>query len=166
MLGDILKIDVINNKYIIYLNKFNINNIKLGKKDELEMSFKKLFKILKQNYNIDISGYYSINVFIDKYYGAIIEIIKEEFEYLDYFDSYDTVAMRIKKYELDFLYQVDDYFLVKDFLNKLSVHTYNDNIYLKIIKKLSIKEFNQLLEMSEIIYNNQNKVKTISKDSF
>lgn len=166
MLGDILKIDVINNKYIIYLNNFTINTINFNKQDDLEMSFKNLFKLLKENYNMDINGYYSINVFIDRYYGAIIEIIKEEFEYLDYFDSYDTVAMRIKKQELDFLYHVDDYFFAKNFLNKLSIHTYNNNIYLKIIKKLSAKEFNQLLEMSEIMYHNLYKTKNIFPKSF
>ena len=71
---------------------------------KIEDSFKDIFKNLKYNYGIEINGYYDIDVYIDKSYGIVIEMKKEEFD-LDY---YDQVDMTITFHNEKFLYEVDD----------------------------------------------------------
>ena len=147
-----MKVEVISNGYIVYLNQFNLIDIDFKNMDILEDSFKKLLKKLNNYYHIDINGYYNINVYIDSYYGAILQIEKESLDYYDYFES-DTIAMRIKKIDADFLYEVEDFLFAKDFLNKFKLITKNNHIYLKIIDDLSYKEYLLLTEMSKIVYD-------------
>lgn len=147
-----MKVELISNGYIIYLNQFNLINIDFKNMDILEDNFKNLLKKLNTYYHIDINGYYSINVYIDKYYGAILQIEKEDIGYYDYFDN-DTIAMRIKKIETSFLYEVDDILFVNDFFNKFKLITKNNHIYLEIVDDLSYKEYLLLTEMSRIIYD-------------
>ena len=147
-----MKVEVISNGYIIYLNQFNLIDIDFKNMDILEDSFKKLLKKLNNYYHIDINGYYNINVYVDSYYGAILQIEKESLDYYDYFES-DTIAMRIKKIDADFLYEVEDFLFAKDFLNKFKLITKNNHIYLKIIDDLSYKEYLLLTEMSKIVYD-------------
>lgn len=147
-----MKVEVISNGYIIYLNQFNLIDIDFKNMDILEDSFKKLLKKLNNYYHIDINGYYNINVYIDSYYGAILQIEKESLDYYDYFES-DTIAMRIKKIDADFLYEVEDFLFAKDFLNKFKLITKNNHIYLKIIDDLSYNEYLLLTEMSKIVYD-------------
>lgn len=147
-----MKVEVISNGYIIYLNQFNLIDIDFKNMDILEDSFKKLLKKLNNYYHIDINGYYNINVYLDKYYGAILQIEKESLDYYDYFES-DTIAMRIKKIDVDFLYEVEDFLFAKDFFDKFKLITKNNHIYLKIIDDLSYKEYLLLTEMSKIVYD-------------
>lgn len=147
-----MKVEVISNGYIIYLNQFNLIDIDFKNMDILEDSFKKLLKKLNNYYHIDINGYYNINVYLDKYYGAILQIEKESLDYYDYFES-DTIAMRIKKIDVDFLYEVEDFLFAKDFFDKFKLITKNNHIYLKIIDGLSYKEYLLLTEMSKIVYD-------------
>ena len=147
-----MKVEVISNGYIIYLNQFNLIDIDFKNMDILEDSFKKLLKKLNNYYHIDINGYYNINVYVDSYYGAILQIEKESLDYYDYFES-DTIAMRIKKIDADFLYEVEDFLFAKDFWNKFKLITKNNHIYLKIIDDLSYKEYLLLTEMSKIVYD-------------
>lgn len=147
-----MKVEVISNGYIIYLNQFNLIDIDFKNMDILEDSFKKLLKKLNNYYHIDINGYYNISVYVDSYYGAILQIEKESLDYYDYFES-DTIAMRIKKIDADFLYEVEDFLFAKDFLNKFKLITKNNHIYLKIIDDLSYKEYLLLTEMSKIVYD-------------
>lgn len=147
-----MKVELISNGYIIYLNQFNLINIDFNAMDILEDNFKKLIKKLNTYYHIDINGYYNINVYLDKYYGAILQMEKEDIGYYDYFDN-DTIAMRIKKIETSFLYEVDDTLFAKNFFNKFKLITKNNHIYLKIIDDLSYKEYLLLTEMSKIIYD-------------
>lgn len=147
-----MKVEVISNGYIIYLNQFNLIDIDFKNMDILEDSFKKLLKKLNNYYHIDINGYYNINVYLDKYYGAILQIEKESLDYYDYFES-DTIAMRIKKIDVDFLYEVEDFLFAKDFFDKFKLITKNNHIYLKIIDDLSYKEYLLLTEVSKIVYD-------------
>lgn len=161
MLGDILKIDVIDNNYVIYLNKLNLINFNFDNQAKLEEEFKKLFKILRNNYDLKINGYYNIKIYQDKYYGMILEINKENIDYYDYFDYEDTIAMRIKKYDIEIFYKVEDFFFINQFLDHFKLYIGNNNIYLKIIKEIDECNFFKLLEMSKINYNNKLKLKEI-----
>jgi len=141
---------------IVYLSKCYIENINFTDKDSLEIYFKDLFKTLQKKYDINISGYYDIDVYIDNYYGVIIEMMKEDLEYYNYFD--DKLEMQIVIHDnISFLYLYKDYFDIEK-INDSQIYKYKDNYYLKIDKDISNIEFARILEFSDIIYRNTDKI--------
>ena len=131
----------------IYIKRELIDNIDFNNKIDLEKYLKKLFKILKNKYNIVIEGFYDITVYIDKYYGVVIHLEKDDVEYYDYFKN--QVDMRIITIDTDFLYLVDD--IPQNLLNKVDVIIIDKNIYLKIKENLSKVEMMKLLEISKVV---------------
>ena len=132
----------------IYIKKELIGDINLKNKIDLENYLKAIFKTLKDKYNIIIVGFYDITVYIDKYYGVILHLEKEDLDYYDYFKN--QVDMKLMLIDTEFLYKIDD--IPSILSNKVKVFTKNNNIYLKINKKLSDYEMMVLLENSEIVY--------------
>ena len=122
-----MKFVIDNNKFIVFLNK----KFDLDDKLKLEKYFKDLFYNLKNKYNMEVNGYYNINVYADKYYGTIIEMENEDLEYYTYFNQID---MEINVFKNNFYYEIDYNFLNKDILNKCLCYKYND-----IIKDISKK---------------------------
>ena len=59
----------------------------------LEKELKTLFKCLNINYGIKIYGYYNVYIYVDKYYGVVIDICKEDIDYISYDET--SVDMRI-----------------------------------------------------------------------
>lgn len=147
--------DKVNIKFIddlrldIYIKKELIDNIDFNSKDDLEKYLKRLFKTLKNKYDIVIEGFYDITVYIDKYYGVIFHLEKDDVEYYDYFKN--QVDMRIITIDTEFLYLVDD--IPYDLVNKVNILIKNDNIYLKIQEELSKIDMMNLLEISKVVYN-------------
>ena len=133
----------------IYIIKEVINKVDLKNKEELEKYLKKLFKTLKYNYNIEISGFYDITVYIDKFYGIIFHLEKEDLDYYDYFKN--QVDMRIVIIDTEFMYQVND--IPKNIINKFKIIIKDNNIYLKIKNELDKLNMMLLLENSELVYN-------------
>ena len=131
----------------IYIKRELIDNIDFNNKTDLEKYLKKLFKILKNKYDIVIEGFYDITVYIDKYYGVVIHLEKDDVEYYDYFKN--QVDMRIITIDTDFLYLVDD--IPQNLLNKVDVIIIDKNIYLKIKENLSKVEMMKLLEISKVV---------------
>ena len=131
----------------IYIKRELIDNIDFNNKIDLEKYLKKLFKILKNKYDIVIEGFYDITVYIDKYYGVIFHLEKDNVEYYDYFKN--QVDMRIITIDTDFLYLVDD--IPQNLLNKVDVIIIDKNIYLKIKENLSKVEMMKLLEISKVV---------------
>ena len=133
----------------IYIKKELNYNIDFKNKDNLEEYLKKLFKTLKEKYNVIIEGFYDITVYIDKYYGAIFHLEKEDLDYYNYFKN--QVDMKLIIIDKDFMYQVED--IPKNLLSKVKIYEKNNNIYLKIEKELTKIEMMKLLENSTLIYN-------------
>ena len=133
----------------IYVKKEFIKNVDLKKEEDLEKYLKKLFKTLKNKYNIIIEGFYDITVYIDKYYGVVLHLEKEDIDYYDYFKN--QVDMRISTINTCFLYLVED--IPSSLINKVEICKIDDNIYLKIKKELTNIEMMKLLESSTISYN-------------
>ena len=144
-----MKIDYFSDTYIIYLNKYNTINIDFSNTKVLESDLKDLLLRLKRYYHIDIKGYYNITVYIDDFYGAILKI-EEDNDYYDYFD--DSIAIRMKKINTNFLYEIDDLSYIKDYVDKFDISNCNNKVYLRIMDKLSDKEYLELLEISNIIF--------------
>ena len=130
----------------IYVKKEKLKIINIKNKSELEKYIKEIIEVLKNIYNIRIEGFYDVNVYIDKYYGIILNFNKEKLEYYDYFNGIE-INVIIK--EVSFLYKVSD--IPFNLLNKLEIKQINNNIYLKIIKELNQKEFMNLIEHTEKI---------------
>lgn len=133
----------------IYIKKELIDDVDFNNKEILEKYLKKLFKTLKNKYNIEIQGFYDITVYCDKYYGVIFHLEKDDIEYYDYYKN--QVDMRIMTINTEFLYLVDD--IPYNLLNKVNVLIKNNNIYLKIKEKLSKIDMMNLLEISKVVYN-------------
>ena len=133
----------------IYIKKELIDNIDFSNKSDLEKYLKKLFKILKNKYNITIEGFYDITVYIDKYYGVVIHMEKDDVDYYDYFKN--QVDMRIINIDTNFLYLVDD--IPEYLLNKIDVIIIDNEIYLKIKEVLSKVEMMKLLEISKVVFD-------------
>ena len=101
----------------IYIKKELIDNIDFNNKEDLQKYLKKLFKILKNKYGVVIEGFYDITVYVDKFYGVVIHMEKDDIEYYDYYRN--QVDMRIITIETSFLYLVED--IPKYLLNKVDI---------------------------------------------
>lgn len=119
--------------------------------DMLEEKFRDIFLHLKGLYDIDIEGYYKIDIYKDKYYGVIVEIEKEEFEYFDCFDN--QVDMRISIHDDNFLlYEFDDFFSVPESLSKkMQLYIYHDKVYGKLKDFISEIDGSKLQEYSSSV---------------
>ena len=143
------------NEFILFFNALNSINID----DINEDNFKDIFLKLKKNYNINIYGFYNIEVFINKYYVSIIKITKDND--LDLF--YKQVDMHIIIYKNSvFLYKVNDYFFINN-LDNFNIYYYNDFFYLEIIKNITNKEMLYLIENSLVIFEDVDKIKSNCK---
>lgn len=144
---------------IIYLNNNHIKSIDFNKKEDLENYFKTLFVKLREHYDIDINGFYNINAYKDKNYGLVLELEKEDIDYMDYFNGQVDMNIIFENNSV-FLYEIDDYFNIdKKILNKINIYKYNEKIYLQIIDDISEINMGKILEFSKIIYNDKRIIK-------
>lgn len=136
---------------IIFLNKMYLKEIHFHEYDELEKEFKNLLKVLKRYYHINISGYYDVDVYLDSFYGAVLELNHEEMEYFGYFD--DEIEIQLKIRHIDFLYKIEDpFFLDSSLKSKVSIYKYKQKLYLKINKKIDDFLLGKIIENSKIQY--------------
>ena len=146
-----MKLIVDNNKFIVFLNKDE--NIDFDNKTKMEKYFKDLFSKIKNKYNVDISGYYNIDIYIDKYYGSIIEIEDEQLDYYTYFKQID-MEINVLKNSL-FLYEIGYEFLDKKILDKVICYKINDKIYLQIISDIDDLLLAKIIEYGHILYGKE-----------
>lgn len=138
----------------IFLNKFYLKDSNFDIKKDLESYFKSLFSKLKKYYNINISGYYNIDVYIDDNYGLVMNLKKEEIEYYDYFDN--QIDMRIALKNNKFLYNIIDTFLNNDLLGSNNiVYLYNGKYYIDIMDNINAEVMMKLVEFSNIIFDEE-----------
>lgn len=165
-----MKIEFIDNlNFTIYLNKLYTNRIDLKKKDDLEDYFKNLFLKMKDLYDMPLSGYYIITIYLDKQYGGIIDITKEDLEYIDYFGG--QIDMRIAILDNIFLYQVKDIDSLKQQIPYGIIYQYKNNFYLELKKQIPDALYLDLLEWSNIVYKENTEIirkkgKKIKKEEY
>lgn len=129
----------------IYLNKdyLKYKNYNISK---IEENFKQIFETLKYCYNIEINGFYDIDVYIDKNYGIIIEMKKEDID----FDFYDQVDMKISFHNQKFLYQIEDIKRNKKiykYKNKFYTNKYDIEHSIPIYKTIDIFKYAKVIEI-------------------
>ena len=127
----------------IYVLKERIKDLDLNNKNVLETYLKSLFRVLKDKYSIDIIGFYDVNIYIDKYYGIVIHMEKED--YCSYYKN--EVDMKITLIENTFLYQVND---ILNLSNK-KIHIIDNNMYLELTSSIKRSEMMYLIEHTNYI---------------
>jgi len=141
-IGDYMKVIIIDDdNIIVFLNKFNIKNIDFDSKENIEKNFRNIFLRLKHIYNLNIKGYYNINIYTDKFYGAVLEIEHEDIEYFDYFDN--KVDMRVNVVsDSKFLYKIKDIFcLDKTLLN--NIYLFKNDYYSSYVKDWWVGQYSR-----------------------
>ncbi len=135
----------------LYINKVYFQNFDFSDKCFLESYLKKILKMLSNRYNLFFDGFYDINMYTDINYGVIIDVIREDLEYFDYFNN--QIQMNIKVIETSFLYELFDFptFSIEMF----DVYKFSDKIYVKIKEQMDVIMLGKLIELSRIIYGNE-----------
>jgi hypothetical protein len=142
---------------LLYLNKYYAPQIDFLNIKLLEKFMRKIFLIMKNDYNIVVKGFYNIDIYLDKNYGAIIELEKDEID--DYFmDEIDSKIVVHK--DNDFLYKIDDLSVLSNL--KYEIYTYHKEIFIKLKERLDNIKLGLLLEhVKEIVYERKQKYKVI-----
>ncbi len=133
---------------ILFLNNQSISKIDFKDRETLEEYFRNLFLKLKDVYQIIIRGYYRIDIYLDTYYGAIIEIVQEELEYFEYDDN--QVDMHICIHQTPILYELEEYIPLDQ--NIYDMIWYHNKWYVKLKQNISDLSFGRLLEYAKIHY--------------
>ncbi len=114
---------------------------------EINDYIKGLILRLKRKYNINLFGFYQVNVYKNPKVGMIIDMIKEDG--MDYFN--DLVDLKIKIYDnSDVYYTFNDYF----FNAKKDFKLFNNKYYINI-DDLSEKEFLLMTEFCSCVYGDE-----------
>ncbi len=140
----ILKVDIKNDNFIIYVNKYLINYNMKNRKD-IEENIKDLLIRIRKIYKIKLSGYYKIKVYQNDLYGLIFECVKEDD--LDFFPDFCDLKINIL-YDSKILLESDDFFI---FNNNKKTYKKGNKFYINI-KDLNELEIIKLSEFCKIKY--------------
>ena len=153
---------IIDENIVIFLDKIYLKKLNLTDQNLLEKKLIKLINKIQNKFTLDLNGYYNVYIYKDKNYGLIIDMQKEDIEYLDYFNN--QIELNIEVIEESFLYKVEDVFnITKSILDKFIIYKNGDTIYLKAKEKINNIELGIILENGEIIYGKE--ANTIKKNS-
>lgn len=141
----ILKVDIKNDNFIIYVNKYLINYDMKNRKD-IEENIKDLLIRIRKIYKIKLSGYYKIKIYQNDLYGLIFECIKEDD--LDFFPDFCDLKINIL-YDSKILLESDDFFI---FNNNKKTYKKGNKFYINI-KDLNELEIIKLSEFCKIKYS-------------
>lgn len=136
-----MKIELTNEKIVVYLNNYYFNT---SDKDKLIREIKDLFIKLIKIYKLSFSGIYKVNLYENKIYGSILEIIKQE----ELLFSRDLIDIKVSvKKNNDIYLKTSDYFV---FANYQNIYYKDNNYYLNI---LDTSNYLKLIEFCKIVYN-------------
>ena len=118
---------------------------------EIQNITKKVIKKIKKNSKL--YGLAILEIYQDINYGTIIEIknIKK------IFSSKDELEIKITIHtDTPFLYKIDYFDITKN--NKDNIYYYQNNFYLELNKPINKRKYLDILEKSEILYNDTYKI--------
>ena len=133
-----MKIKYQSDLIIIYLYK---HFLEYDNKDKLHHEIKEIFINLIKNYNLDLFGYFKVDIYENKKYGCILEINKIYSDNSDYIDLKVILHRNTKFYLV-----MNEYY----FLNIENVKYHNNNFYLDIE---NIENLDNYIEFGEIYYD-------------
>ena len=109
------------NEFTIYLNNDYMQKIRFDLEDNKEENFRNLLDRLKDIYNLDLYGYYRVIVYINDNYGIIVELYKEDDEYIKIFGESLDLKILFKP-ESKILYELNSF-------RKYNIGKYNIYFY-------------------------------------
>ncbi len=139
-----MKVEFVEEKIVVHLKN---ELFKTYSEAELEERFKTVFANLNKRYELDLKGFFEIDVYQDENYGIIVEIIGPE----DFYSYFNQVEMKITFYQCEFLYEVTNFIKNK----YLTYYKNDDKLYIKIKNDIPKANYFSLLEHAKIIYGNQ-----------
>lgn len=130
-----MKVEMLSNTIIVYL----LDNKKYNEDSDIKKILINVFDNLKKYYNITFDSDYNLELYINRYYGMILEITEnEDFIY----DDIVNLKLNVLRDTL-FLYEVDD---PLEYIN-YEIYYYNDKFYVN-----AKREDINLIEDSNLVY--------------
>lgn len=151
-----MKVILNDDKIVLYLNKFMTEGLDFKNINGLEKYFRDLFIKLREIYNIKLNGFYYVYVYVDEFYGVILELEHENIEFFDYDEN--DIDMHIVLEKTSFLYELEDIFDYYELLKSIDIYVYKNKYYGKIKEEISDSLYMNLVEMSNIIYKRCNDI--------
>lgn len=130
-----MKVEMLSNTIIVYL----LDNNKYNEDSDIKKILINVFDNLEKYYNITFTTDYNLELYINRYYGMILEITENE----DFIcDDIVNLKLNILRDTL-FLYEVDD---PLEYIN-YEIYYYNDKFYVN-----AKREDIDLIENSNLVY--------------
>lgn len=130
-----MKVEMLSNTIIVYL----FDNKKYNEDSDIKKILINVFDNLEKYYNITFTSDYNLELYINRYYGMILEI-KENEDFI--YDDIVNLKLNVLRDTL-FLYEVDD---PLEYIN-YEIYYYNDKFYVNAKRK----DIN-LIENSNLVY--------------
>lgn len=130
-----MKVEMLSNTIIVYL----LDNKKYNEDSGIKKILINVFDNLEKYYNITFTSDYNLELYINRYYGMILEI-KENEDFI--YDDIVNLKLNVLRDTL-FLYEVDD---PLEYIN-YEIYYYNDKFYVNAKRK----DIN-LIENSNLVY--------------
>ena len=130
-----MKVEMLSDKIIVYL----LDNKKYNEDSDIKKMLIKVFDNLEKYYNITFTSDYNLELYINRYYGMILEI-KENEDFI--YDDIVNLKLNVLRDTL-FLYEVDD---PLEYIN-YEIYYYNDKFYVN-----AKREDINLIENSNLVY--------------
>lgn len=135
-----MKIITNNDDFTLFVvNKFMTDT------DDIKKYLKDIIIKLKKRNKKEFSGFYNVQVYVNKKFGMIFEFFKEDS--FDFFQDVVDLDITVHDNAKVFL-EFDDLFLVNDFHD---IYSYNNKYYIDIDKTSRLK-FYSLLEFSDFVF--------------
>ena len=138
---------IINKMDNIYIIKLLNSKINVYDPTILEDITKKIVKKINKNYKLN--NCIHLEFYLNDNYGTIIKLkdYKSPFK----IDNDKTVKITIHT-ESPFLYKIDYFDIEKNNLQNSKIYYYKNKFYLEINNNINIKHYYNILELSEVIY--------------
>lgn len=130
-----MKVEMLSDKIIVYL----LDNKKYNEDSDIKKMLIKVFDNLEKYYGITFTSDYNLDLYINRYYGIILEI-KENEDFI--YDDIVNLKLNVLRDTL-FLYEVDD---PLEYIN-YEIYYYNDKFYVN-----AKREDINLIENSNLVY--------------
>ena len=130
-----MKVEMLSDKIIVYL----LDNKKYNEDSDIKKMLIKVFDNLEKYYDITFTSDYNLELYINRYYGMILEI-KENKDFI--YDDIVNLKLNVLRDTL-FLYEVDD---PLEYIN-YEIYYYNDKFYVN-----AKREDINLIEDSNLVY--------------
>ena len=130
-----MKVEMLSDKIIVYL----LDNKKYNEDSDIKKMLIKVFDNLEKYYDITFTSDYNLDLYINRYYGMILEI-KENEDFI--YDDIVNLKLNVLRDTL-FLYEVDD---PLEYIN-YEIYYYNDKFYVN-----AKREDINLMENSNLVY--------------